>query len=89
MVAVGAPMRYQRGFARQMLKTGGGVDQSSVEKYPSIRGGGRRSIGESRVEGAMRKGDRVHPRKRRAAVFQLLPDDPPPGLFHDGVTASA
>jgi succinate dehydrogenase/fumarate reductase-like Fe-S protein len=80
---------FKHRLACPMLKAGCGTDQASVEKKPALRRDCRRPVRQSHLDRATKKGCRVHPRQRHAVVRQLVLDDPPSGLFHDSVAASA
>ena len=83
-----AKQRLDR-LSRQMLNSGRSVHQTPVKENPSFLRSCGNLVGYGHRKGAMQKGPLVHPRKGRASAIDLFTNDPPPGLFDNGVPASS
>src|SRR5205814_2373189 len=68
MVAVGLTELFKHRLACPVLKAGSGIDQSSIEKYPTLRGDCRCPVGKSQRDRAPQKRRRVHPWQRQATA---------------------
>jgi len=72
-----------------MLKSGGSIDQASVEKDPTRGGLSEGAVGERHLYRTPRKGDPIHPGQRPATALQFLGDDPPAWFVNGRKTASS